>query len=400
MNKPHGSAQSRDVVLLVVSIVLGAGVHGAAQSQRLVTKTELVVVDIVALDKDRKPVTDLRESDFRVFEDGHERSVSAFSVVDVLDERPSDLRRGAGAFPAVAGVSDQATSDPSGGVFLDSLDEGRLVLIVFDRTIPVAAMPAARAIARTVVDRLGPRDLAAVLRTTSFADNGVTTDVTGDRDRLRAAIASPSMGATAPPVMTKEGLRETTIRQTDSGECICGTCAFDRIAAAASTLTSAPRLRKMMFLIASDMPDESARCLDTFRDSRARLYRQLDLANLTVHVFDPLGLETDAVDAAALPGTSASARRSFGQDRRASLATLPKYTGGRLLVDRNQAEEQVEAALDESRLYYLVGFDPKAPNDGKDHRIEVRVRDSRVKVLQWRKYYQAALPVGTGVRRR
>ncbi len=393
MDTPDGSAHSRGVVLLVVSIALAAGVHGAAQAQRLVTKTELVVVDIVALDGNRKPVTGLREGDFRVFEDGHERPLSAFSVVDVLDDRASNLQRGARALPAVDDVPDNTTGHPSGGVSLDSLDDGRLVLIVFDRTIPVAAMPGARAIARTVVDRLGPRDLAAVLRTTSFADNGVTMDFTGDRDRLRAAIASPSMGATAPPDMTREGLRETTIRQTDSGECVCGTCAFERIAAAASVLTIAPRLRKVMFLIASDMPDESPRCLDTFRDSRARLYRQLDLANLTVHVFDPLGLETDAVDAAALPGASSIARRSFGRDRRASLAALPEHTGGRLLVDANQPEERVEAALDESRLYYLVGFEPMAPHDGKDHRIEVRVRDSRVKVVQWRRFYRAAQPI-------
>jgi len=393
MDRPDRSAQSRGVVLLVVSIVLGATVYGGVQSQRLVTKTELVVVDVVALDKNRKPVTGLRQSDFRVFEDGRERSVSAFSVVDVLDERASDPQRGARELPIVAGVPGQTNSHPSVGASLDALDDGRLVLIVFDRTIPVAAMPAARAIARTVVDRLGPRDLAAVLRTTSFANNGETTDFTGDRDRLRAAIASPSMGATAPPNMTAGGLRETTIRQTDSGECICGTCAFDRIAAAASALTIAPRLRKVMFLIASDMPDESVRCLDTFRESRARLYRQLDLANLTVHVFDPLGLETDTVDAAALPQTSAMARRSFGVDRRESLRALPQHTGGRLAVDRNQSEELVAAAFDESSLYYLVGFEPKASQDGKDHRVEVRVRDSRVEVLQWRKFYQAAQPV-------
>ena len=95
MDEPNRSARSPGVVLLVLSIVLGAGLHGAAHTQRLAAKAELVVVDVVALDEDRKPVSGLRESDFRVFEDGHERSLSAFSVVDVLDERASDLQRGA-----------------------------------------------------------------------------------------------------------------------------------------------------------------------------------------------------------------------------------------------------------------------------------------------------------------
>jgi hypothetical protein len=59
------------------------------------------------------------------------------------------------------------------------------------------------------------------------------------------------------------------------------------------------------------------------------------------------------------------------------------------VTDSNQPEQQVAAALEESALYYLLGFEPASGSDGKRHRIDLRVTDKRVKILRWRKSYQS-----------
>ena len=45
--------------------------------------TNVVLVDVRVYDKSGKPVTDLKQSDFRVTEDGVQQTVSSFSLEDV-----------------------------------------------------------------------------------------------------------------------------------------------------------------------------------------------------------------------------------------------------------------------------------------------------------------------------
>src|SRR5208337_3443762 len=46
-------------------------------------QTNEVLVDVRVYDKSGKPVTDLKQSDFRVFEDGVQQTISGFSLEDV-----------------------------------------------------------------------------------------------------------------------------------------------------------------------------------------------------------------------------------------------------------------------------------------------------------------------------
>lgn len=152
------------------------------------------------------------------------------------------------------------------------------------------------------------------------------------------------------------------------------------------------RLRKVVVFIGSDMASPGTAGRECFRrvdDARSRLLRQLDAANITVHAFDPLGLTTDAVPASGLRGFNAAARREYGLQRRAALADLPQHTGGRTVVNTNAPEAEIRTALDESRTYYLIGFQPASVEpDGRYHRIDVKVK-RRVATLRWRKGYYA-----------
>ena len=95
------------------------------------------------LDRKRQPVTGLNASDFTVLENGVQRPVRAFTTIQ-LPAR--DVR--AGAAPASAAV-DVITNQVG-------QQEGRLVVILMDRSIPTGQPTlAARKIAIAAVDALG-----------------------------------------------------------------------------------------------------------------------------------------------------------------------------------------------------------------------------------------------------
>jgi VWFA-related protein len=183
----------------IVLTTLAWSVHAqqAQQPPRSIfrVRTDLIPVDVSVLDKDRQPVRGLTAADFTVYEDGKRRPVVAFSAVDV----PGPVRD--------ATVASWVRDAPKDVVSNDLPDEGRLVVILMDGTIPDGQPTiAAKQIAHAAVDELGTGDLAAVVRSTVFGNNGLSQGFTSDRSRLIEAIDSPFMGTTEPPTMA-DGLQ-------------------------------------------------------------------------------------------------------------------------------------------------------------------------------------------------
>ena len=77
----------------VTVIAALAGAVLAADAPRLRDDVDLVELDIVAFDRDNRPVTDLRQDEFRIKEDGHVVDVKTFAKVTALGSlQPDDGR--------------------------------------------------------------------------------------------------------------------------------------------------------------------------------------------------------------------------------------------------------------------------------------------------------------------
>ncbi len=361
------------------------------------TGVELIQLDVAVLDDNRQAVRGLSASDFTVLDNGTATPIRAFTPV-VL----------AGSARATEAVwSREVPAD----VVTNKVgeQEGRLVVILMDRSIPLQQPTiTARRIATAAVDSLGLHDLAAVITTS----NGATQNFTADRTRLLRAInyGDPSTG-----ISPEQEIIMGKLDPLQDPRCSCGLCVLDAITRVAEAVQDTPRRRKVLFFIGSSLIWQASRpvsqagqdvgCEGRLRDARAVMFAAVDRANLTVHSIDPQGLvnigpQTRAgarggFDTPLNPAAGGSANRLRQQQiettdtltGQESLKVLPARTGGRTIVGRNDPEQIVPAIFGESEAYYVLGIE-RATTDRADRlrSLEVKVNRRGMRAFTQRKY--------------
>lgn len=380
----------RRAFLLIVAVagLLTASLSLRAQgpSQTMPTfagGVDLVRLDVIVLDRNRRPVTGLTAADFEVLEEGKPRKVEAFAAVTL----PGAVAAGSAA---------TWTRDVAPDVVRnDAPDEGRLAVILLDFAIPTGPMSVtARKIAHAAVDALGPSDLAAVVRSNPIAGEGLPQNFTADRERLRAAIESPFMGLTRPPYDVASGGADVVPGlDWESPYCPCGVCQWRAMERVADALTDVHGRHKVLFFIGREIMVNEAPSADPrnlcdvyVSQARDRTMRALDRANVTVHSLDPSGLETLAATASGMRRTLPATNLA----RQANLGVLPAYTGGRTVLNTNGPDAAVAQIFDESRTYYQLGFiRGEGGRAGERRAVRVRVNRPGATVRSRTGYYPA-----------
>jgi VWFA-related protein len=334
---------------------------------------DLLQLDVSALDKSRKPVRGLAQSDFTVEIDGKPAPIVAFTPITLPPV----------ATPAAAWMKDVAPDAVSNQL----PEEGRLIVVMFDRSLNFDQTQSARRIARTMVAEMAPGDLAA----TVYVGQAVPQNFTADRSRLLGAIDQPFLGA--------DQIEDKPSRYIDAqarGECLCGVCRLEAIEHIADALRTVERRRKLLLFIGSRMtlqlpppadpwdPD----CSRLLKDARGRLFRALDQANVVVHSIDPSGLKTGGVPASI--GTRSPPDTGAESERQLNLGVLPARTGGRVVANTNAPEQKVADVLSESGSYYVLGVERPGPkSNGRDQEVEIKVNRKGVTVSSSRSYNPA-----------
>jgi VWFA-related protein len=342
---------------------------------------DLIQLDVSVLDRDRRPVQGLTAGDFTVLVDGLPRPIVAYRVVDLPRPVPPSA-------PWIRDIAPDVASNthPRGRVVVIMIDDGSFGQV---NVADLTTVHKARKVAVAAVNELGSDDLAAVV----FTENNHTAqNFTTDRRRLIEAIeksamvqspggfARPDSGAL--PVLTGDQAK----RLDDPmgilhGSCSCGLCSIEALSRVSDALVSMPQQRKTVIYISvgravqPDMAEspQLGRPYDNLKlhcDLAGRLamtevFRQAQLANVTIQAVDPKGV---AVAPGGDPLTNpVTLRTEF-------LRTMAETTGGRAVVNVNDMEQQVPAVLAESSSYYLLGVESAATkDDGRFHPIQVRV---------------------------
>ena len=364
------------------------------------TDVDLVQIDVSVLDKQRHPVLGLTATDFSVTIDGEPRPVVAFKAVTLPVAAP----------PTAAWMRDIASdiatnTRPAGRVIVILIDDGGFAqtdsanrqTASAARTIDVAdgwTRQNARTIAKTVVDQMGPDDLAAVVYT---QDNRTAQAFTRDRARLLAAINGSTLNPgtnmavdAAPPAAPSGGSPVGgTMNDPDAnGMCYCGVCSIEAIERVSDALRSLPQQRKIILYVSVGRVVRPAGmavgCNELRRDAMNNAFKAAQLANVTIDAVDPKGLVVGQVGMVANQSSPTLLRTEF-------LRTVAENTGGRAVVNRNDAVREIPALLEESGSYYLLGVErPVAKNTDPFHPIRVRVGRSGLIVRSRTGYYSSA----------
>jgi VWFA-related protein len=370
---------------LAVFVCLSAQQPAPATTQLPTFRTgvDAIQLDVSVLDKDRRPVRGLTASDFTVLEDGKPREVVAFSAVEL---------------PTLPDVPPAGVETVPPDITRNDLPAGRIVVILLDPFLQRVMVPgrvtiadppgiaALRATAASIVNGLGPGDLAAAGHTMY----GLPQNFTTDKSRLKRAIDSTAFGT------NKRAEGE------EWGNCNCGTCRLEAITRVATALRAEPQRRKVIFFIGErvQLAPVRGQCNTYLEPATKQMLHATQLANVNVHTVDPNAMETTNVHAGddfqpdSPGGVSGAARaqeqanRAFLIERHQSLQTVADWTGGRAILNTNAPEKSVRPILDESSAYYLLAFQSSdVKRDGRFHQITVKVNRPDVQVRTRRGYY-------------
>jgi VWFA-related protein len=374
-----------------------------------------VEVDASVTDQQGLLVTDLRQTDFELLEDGRPQKIDAFSLVRLPIE-PS---------PRLTASATSVESDVSSNTGVD----GRIYLLVLDDLhTTVANTPRVKAFLREFLERsFGPADLAAVAYTSGriAASQEFTSNrrllleaidrFTGRRLRSEALeIAEALNRDPRDPTDTPLNPRNRSGDGRDPFDPYSGLNPFEaeRAYQARTTLNAVRDLaalmqgvqgrRKSMILVSEGL---SYNVFDGFKNASAGVILRdatdamaaAMRANVAIYSVDPRGLATfgEAIDIAGtspndphftVPGTMLDLLRTSQQ----SLRELSNQTGGFAGIDSNDLSGVLDRIVRENSTYYLLGYySTNERRDGRLRRIEVRVKRAGFQVRARRGYLAA-----------
>lgn len=376
----------------------------AQQTPTFRTRIDAVTVDVIATDKQGKPVTDLTAADFEIKENGKVQAIDSFKRIVLTEDRfdPDPVR--AAPITSMEAMEREAARD-----------DVRLIVIFLDEyhTRLGNSMGIRLKLAKFVKE-LDPKDMVAIMYPLT-----PTLGVTFSRDHEGLADA----------IMKFEG-RKYNYQQRYPQEQIYNRLSRQQIEELRNVIViealeglnvylgTLRQGRKTVLYVSEGMsatlPVEIAsggmvagaipnttqdqmRGRAEFQNSVDLLNRMRDVfssasrTNTSIYTLDPRGLATGEFDVSE-PNVNYESDRRVLNESTDLLRVLADQTDGRAIVGRNDPLPELRQMMTDTSAYYLLGYtSSEAPRDGKFHEIKVNVKRKGVE-LRARKGYWAMSP--------
>jgi VWFA-related protein len=360
--------------------------------------TRLVQINVIAVGKDGRPVTDLTKEDFVVAEEGKRQTIALFNVNDVGTRTASSLKLpdnvfsnhlgdGSGMPPSVTAILlDGINTEGSDGVyarrqvvrFLKQIHpEDRIALFSLDTTL--------RVLHDFTTDS---RQLVALLNSEGGnigLERGGSQVKTLDQLKAETGIDDPVMLAMMARSSQLEAVFATESRVVRT---------LKAVEAIAEHLAAAPGRKNLIWVSGYfpawarfDAGEENTLPKEwrSFSEELTRTARALNHANVAVYPVDARGLMTN-------PGFSAEAHvapsiSGWMPQNIDTMNELASSTGGRAFYNTNDVQGSVRRAIEDSRSTYTIGYYPSHVEvEGKYRTIDVKVNRRGVTVRHRRGY--------------
>ena len=371
------------------------------------TGISFVRVDVIVTDRNGKPVTDLKQTDFDVFEDGDLQSIETFKLIEITgiprpgDELPREIRTDYD--------EEYETSREDVRLFVIFLDDYHVRL--------GSSLAARQPLANFINNQVGAMDLVALMYPLT-----PMAALKFSRNRNSLVSAVQQFEGRKYDYTPRNELEQTyTFYPAEIVERIRNQVTLSALESLVTHLGSLREGRKAVILVSegftnllppqlrdpiaslpglgnpnrnrplageNDPNEERARWLANI-DLMGELRNVFDAANknnTAIYALDPRGLANFEFDLGQNIGPGAD--REMLQSTMDSLRILADNTDGRAIVNRNDLDGGLKQVVRDSSAYYLIGYNStRAPADGKFHEIRVRLKRPGLQVRARKGYW-------------
>jgi VWFA-related protein len=317
----------------------------------------LVLVDVTATGKDDQPVADLQATDFDVTEDGVPQKVDQLQFIRLNGKRPSGDESGLEIRSQEHAEAEAAREDVRlFAIFLDDYHIDKAPSI----TIPLRAGLSA------FINRLWPSDLVVMM--------DPLTPLSG----LRFTRSKPTMLRVVQEFEGRQGeifpiksiLEEAQLSRGDI-RAVRAEVTLSALAALTVRLAGMSEGRKTILFVSQGPPTQFGSSYGNLQDRMREISQAANRGNVTIYTLDPRGLDMES--------------RLGVRD---TLYQLSAETGGRPIINTNNVAAMLGRMLAETSAYYMLGYNStRVEEDGKFHKISVKVKRSGVRVLARQGYW-------------
>jgi VWFA-related protein len=375
----------------------------------LKVKSRLVVVDVVARDGKGVAITDLKQEDFTVLEDGKEQKLRIFSFQHPDDSvAAAPPRAPANGMNVVDNLPHFQAGRALNVVLLDALNTSRLnqvsmrqAMIKFLETLP-ANEPIAVYLLSDRIHLLqdfttDPAVLKNVVRSFKGSNSPLLT-VSADGSPIAPVL--PGVAQSLPPQMAaqiKEFQDQMTVDATDQR--VQATLAA--LNTLSRTLSGYPGRKNLIWLsetfpfdvMLTSISGRSSLNSRNYSPAIARTGNMLSDSQVAIYPLDARGLAGTGIfnvanevnqNGATLRGSMGSQMDRESDDRMAAHGTmndLADRTGGRAFYNRNDLDGALRDSITDGSTYYTLGYYPENKDwNGGFRNIQVKLKRGGVKL--------------------
>lgn len=383
--------------------------------------TELVQIDVVVLDKNKQPVSDLKIEDFQLEEKGRKQEIKFLEYIS--PETGTSKKDGNAPEKSNSVLGLEVTSKNISAANL----KRTIAFVVDDLTIPIEDLTRARQMLKNFVDNdMKEGDLVAIVRTINNGD--LIQQFTSDKQMLRRAIdrlnyrsnpysafnnpqdpkmyLPPPLVDTSDPNFATEVVIDPSLGHEDNIDDVKRTSrAFMSLVVTNSVIDSMRIIpgRKNLVLISGGLPTfqigQGGSLIASVKDMFTNLIDNAMRSGVVINTMDIQGLKATAPNFSDTPGKSSLGPRErtidvnnpfdrpfgfgldskllgdnpFGLEGQLGLRGLANATGGVSAVNSNNFKDGLDKILERNKAYYRLAYTPTEKFDGKYHKIEVKV---------------------------
>ncbi|QEE31202.1 VWA domain-containing protein [Terriglobus albidus] len=369
---------------------------GQAPVFTISVRSEIVLTNVVARDKQGNVVKDLKASDFTVFENGKPQKISSFDFQNV------DLAAALKEKTTVAGTTSIAKMlERSIGEDKQALRDHRLIVIFFDlSSMQQSDIDRGVDSAKEYINKkMAPADLVAVVSMDTSLK--LVQDFTADQNALLRAVGS--FNGTEGQGFANGGNGDSEGTADDASSFVVDDSEYNALNtdrsmyAILQVAKSLERVdqRKSLLYFSGGLTRNGIENQASLRAATNAATK----ANMSIYSVDTRGLQAlppvgDASTGStrgtsAYNGATMQSRLDSNFSSQETLASLSSDTGGKAFFDSNDFGPAFQAIQHDTEAYYIIGFrSTDQRRDGSFRKLQVKINRPDIK-LEYRPGYYA-----------